>query len=430
MTVFEYFAQRQPGTNKFFPAPGGSNRTVLMTSYIWWTELIAHALTKLGCNVLVTQPWYSFFTEDAWYENFEKLYDEWIQTIRKFNVQLVIGGNTTAMVPHVKTRELLHRAAGVPVVNYWWDELRSMPPLTRRGLTAEEYLACVRDPMTLNVFWDADVMEEVQRFLAIDNVAHVPLGTTPEFWNIAHGPLRDRPMKMCFLGNNHVEENWMAGQSAETIAWAERVAKCKLENLDRSTADCIEEIGGPGETQAGAYKLAPTLAEEFQRWNVFGGMLLRDCRNATVTAAAERLGEKFVVIGKGWERLGIRATSEHSGVPGSNRFYAGSQASMNLFGGCVHAGMPLRPYEIACSGGLLFTQYNRELPNLFEPGKECVAFRNREEMLACWERIQASPEEFDSVVENGKRRAVADHTWEHRMARILDLAKERFDLPW
>jgi hypothetical protein len=222
------------------------------------------------------------------------------------------------MVPHPKTNELLHRAAGVPAVNYWWDEPRSMPPMTRRGFTAADYLACVRDPMTLNVFWDADVMEEVQRFLAIENVAHVPLGTTPEFWQTAYGPLRDRRMKMCFLGNNHVEPDWLDGHSMETIEWAERVAKLKLSNLDRSTADCIEQIGGPGESRGNTakrpYELAPTLKEEFQRWNILGGMLLRDCRNTIVKAAADRLGDDFAIVGKGWDRLGSRKGLGPAGI--------------------------------------------------------------------------------------------------------------------
>jgi len=68
--------------------------------------------------------------------------------------------------------------------------------------------------------------------------------------------------------------------------------------------------------------------------------------------------------------------------------------------------------------------------DLFEPGKECVAFRDSNEMLAAWEKIAAAPSEFDQVVESGRRRAMADHTWEKRMERILGLAKERFDLPW
>jgi spore maturation protein CgeB len=434
MTVFEFLSQRKPLTNKFFPSPG-AKRTVLVSSYIWWTELIAHALVKLGCNVLVAEPWYSFFLDDQRFINFDNVFNQWVQTIRKFNVQLVIGGNTTIMVPHPKTKELLHNAAGVPAINYWWDEPRSMPPMTRRpGYTAADYLACVRDPRTLNVLWDRDVMEELQRFLAIDNVAHVPLGTTPEFWQTKYGSLASRPMKMCFLGNNHVEANWLEGHTPDTIEWAERVAKLKLSNLDRSTADCIEQVGGPGESRGSSarkpYELAPTLKEEFQRWNILGGMLLRDCRNTIVQVAAEHLRGEFVIVGKGWERLGLSAAHEHGGVPGSKEFYANSQASLNLFGGCVHGGMPLRPYEICSSGGLLFTQYNRELPELFEPGKECVAFRNADEMLAAWEKIQAAPAEFDAVVEAGKQRVIAQHTWGHRMARILDLAKERFDLPW
>src|SRR5688572_4400810 len=118
MTLSEYLGQRKPLANTFFPAPGGTGKpTVLISSYIWWTELIAHALTRLGCNVLVTEPWYLFFTDDRRFVNFDATYNQWIAAIKKYNVQLVIGGNTTVMVPHVKTKELLHRAAGVPLVN-------------------------------------------------------------------------------------------------------------------------------------------------------------------------------------------------------------------------------------------------------------------------------------------------------------------------
>ena len=39
-----------------------------------------------------------------------------------------------------------------------------------------------------------------------------------------------------------------------------------------------------GSTARRPYELAPTLKEEFQRWNVLGGMLLRDCRNVIVKA--------------------------------------------------------------------------------------------------------------------------------------------------
>ena len=176
--------------------------------------------------------------------------------------------------------------------------------------------------------------------------------------------------------------------------------------------------------------MAADLNDEFLRWQALDMALVSQCRNTIVKAAAGRLGEGMVLIGKGWDRLGLKAQAEHSGVPQAKEFYAGAQASLNLFGGCVHGGMPLRPYEIAAANGLLFTQYNRELPRLFEPGKQCVAFRNAEQMLEGLDRITSAPGDFDAVVEAGRRRVLAEHTWEHRLARILDHAKERFDLPW
>jgi glycosyltransferase involved in cell wall biosynthesis len=199
-------------------------------------------------------------------------------------------------------------------------------------------------------------------------------------------------------------------------------------------ADCVETVGGPGEVRGSTvrrpYELASHLNDEFERWNVLGAVLLQRVRNTAVRAAAARLGDDFLLVGKGWERLGLKAHKEHSGVPQAKDYYAAARASLNLFGGCVHGGMPLRPYEIACSHGLLFTRYNRELPSLFEPGTECVAFRSPEEMRGQLDRILASPAEYDRVVEAGRRRAVAHHTWEHRLGRIMQAAKERFDLPW
>lgn len=432
-TVFEFMAKRKRFTNEFFPTPG-STKTVLISSYIWWTELIAYALIRLGYNVLVAEPWYMMWIDDRRFVNFDTIYNQWVQTIKKFNVQLILGGNTTCIVPHPRTKQLLHNEAGVPLVNYWWDEPRAMPPLTKRGFSAHDYLSAVRDSRTLNVMWDADVEEELRRFLAIENTAHVPLGTTPEFWQTNNLPLNERPTPLCFLGNNHDEGNWIEKADPKVVDWAERVAAVKLANLDRSMADCIEQVGGPGEVRGSTarrpYELAPSLKEEFERWNILGGILVLRGRNTIVKAAAERLGEQFVIVGKGWERMGLRAAKEHSGVPGAKDFYASARASLNLFGGCVHGGMPLRPYEIACSNGLLFTQYNRELPSLFEPGRECLAFRNASEMLHQLDQLQQEPSRFDAIVAAGRQRTATDHTWQKRLERIMQLAKERFDLPW
>jgi spore maturation protein CgeB len=141
---------------------------------------------------------------------------------------------------------------------------------------------------------------------------------------------------------------------------------------------------------------------------------------------SRKLGESFTLIGGNWDKPGLRAEKSHSGVPGGKTYYGSHKASLNLYGGCVHGGMPLRPYEIASSNGLIFTHYNRELPELFEPDKECVAFRNESEMMERLDRILANPAEYNAVVQAGRRRAFQKHTWEDRMSRVMREVSDRF----
>jgi spore maturation protein CgeB len=90
--------------------------------------------------------------------------------------------------------------------------------------------------------------------------------------------------------------------------------------------------------------------------------------------------------------------------------------------------MPLRPYDIASANGLIFTHYNRELPGLFEPGKECVAFSNESQMLDQLDRILSHPADYNRVVEAGHRRMVHEHTWENRMRIVMQSVSERFGI--
>jgi spore maturation protein CgeB len=128
-------------------------------------------------------------------------------------------------------------------------------------------------------------------------------------------------------------------------------------------------------------------------------------------------------VGKGWDKLGLHANLDHAGDR-SGHLYAQSQISLNLFGGCVHGGMPLRPFDIGASGGLILTHDQRELPALFEPGKECLAFRNQDEMLALLDHVLAAPAEFNAIAQAGRRRVQAQHTWSHRISRLQEFLRQ------
>ena len=173
MTVAEFYAKRTLGENQFFDNAGGNGKTILLSSHIYWTDLIGLALLRMGYNVIFAAPWYGFWISDHLYENFDALFNEWVGIIRQHKVCCIIGGNTTAMVIHPKTGEPLHRAAGVPIIHYWWDEPRGAPPMSRRGITLRQYVDLMKDDRTLNVIWDADIREELETYLGLTNSVHV-----------------------------------------------------------------------------------------------------------------------------------------------------------------------------------------------------------------------------------------------------------------
>ncbi|CAN5519072.1 hypothetical protein BH10PLA1_BH10PLA1_18840 [soil metagenome] len=429
-----FFKQRTYERPQTFNAIGGtSTNTILLSSHIWWTDLMAFALLSLGYNVHITPPWYVFWNSDKVYDDFDRNFVEQVREIKRLNVKLIIGGNSTAFVPHKNTGELIHRAAGVPIVHFWWDAPRVAPPMCKRDISLRTYIDAMRDPQTLNVIWDIDVMEEMSRFLGVTNCAHVPLGTTPEIWTTPYVPLEDRTVAVSFLGTAHpVTDEQKAAWDPSLRDWAEQTVTTKLANPDRPMVDCVGRVKAVPRQRVADEKPDPDalFRREFDRWEIVDAMLAERVRTKTVLAVAERVKDGLELIGSDWDKFGLTVKKNHSGIPDSRFYYAAAKASLNLFGGCVHGGMPLRPYEIASSGGLIFTQYQRELPNLYEPGKECVAFKNTDEMLDQLDRILTHPADYNAVVQAGLSRTIAEHTWKHRMKRVIDLATERLGIHW
>jgi hypothetical protein len=426
MTLAEFQARRQPNTTQFFKV-AGARRTVMICSHIWWTEQMALALINLGYNVLVHIPLYLLYTDDATFAQFDVLWGQIVAGVRRAGVEVIIGGNAAAMGPHPRTGEMLHEAVGVPLVNYWWDEPRSEPPFARRGIGVEAYVQALRGERVLNVVWDVDVREELERFLGVGNSVHVPLGCLPEYWPGGFVPVESRPLAACFLGNCHFEAGWVERDDDPLVAWARAVVERKMADMDGSMAACAEAVGAPpGETR---HLREDAANKEWRRfvlpWEVLNSVWMHRTRNVLVKAAAEALKGKLALIGKGWEQLGLRANGEHAGDK-SGEIYAQSRASLNLFGGCVHGGMPLRPFDITASGGVLVTHYQRELPGLFEEGKECVSFRDGAGMIEALARIEREPAAYSSMALAGRARTLAEHTWEKRMGRVMAEVERRW----
>lgn len=78
-----------------------------------------------------------------------------------------------------------------------------------------------------------------------------------------------------------------------------------------------------------------------------------------------------------------------------------------------------RAFEIAGAGGLQLFDFRPLIAECFEPGKEILVFHSFGELLDLLRRAAAAPEEMRRIREAGARRALAEHTYRHRLETIL-----------
>ena len=78
-----------------------------------------------------------------------------------------------------------------------------------------------------------------------------------------------------------------------------------------------------------------------------------------------------------------------------------------------------RAFEVAGAGGLQMMEFKPIVAEAFEPGKEILVFNEYEELLDLLARAKRSYAEMIPIRENGARRALAEHTYRHRLTAML-----------
>lgn len=101
----------------------------------------------------------------------------------------------------------------------------------------------------------------------------------------------------------------------------------------------------------------------------------------------------------------------------------------------VHAGMAkgyaanMRLFEAAALGVCLITEDHPNLPDLFEPGREILAYRSTAELIDCIRFCVDNPQETCAIGERARQRALATHRYADRVnalhSRLLTLLAER-----
>ena len=85
----------------------------------------------------------------------------------------------------------------------------------------------------------------------------------------------------------------------------------------------------------------------------------------------------------------------------------------------------MRLYEATGSGALLLTESGRNLQELFEPGREVLAYEGAGDLAAHLAHHLAHDGERRAIAAAGQARTLRDHTYERRMAELGGILEER-----
>lgn len=83
--------------------------------------------------------------------------------------------------------------------------------------------------------------------------------------------------------------------------------------------------------------------------------------------------------------------------------------------------LKLRDFDGPMSGSLYVTTENPDLQGLFRVGEEMVTYRSPSDCIRILRYYLDHEDERESIAAAGRRRAVADHTWERRITEALGL---------
>jgi hypothetical protein len=103
--------------------------------------------------------------------------------------------------------------------------------------------------------------------------------------------------------------------------------------------------------------------------------------------------------------------------------FSRSKITLNNHGDFAPYANNVRLYEATGMGALLITDWKENLHEMFEPGKEVVAYRSSEECAELIRYYLDRDDERAAIANAGQKRTMREHTYYQRMQELLDIVR-------
>ena len=118
---------------------------------------------------------------------------------------------------------------------------------------------------------------------------------------------------------------------------------------------------------------------------------------------------------------GVRRFPEVDSGDGALKVFYSSKINLNITLRSIASGVPARVFEVMSVGGFMLSNWQEEIPELFVEDKEIVTYKSPEELVDKADYYLRHDNERIRIGVNGYQKVKAQHTYEHRLNKIISI---------
>ena len=118
---------------------------------------------------------------------------------------------------------------------------------------------------------------------------------------------------------------------------------------------------------------------------------------------------------------GVKRFPEVSQMTGGLKVFYSSKININITLRSIESAVPLRIFDIMSVGGFVISNYQEEIPELFEEGREIVTFKTPEELIEKADYYLSHDNARMKIGLNGYKKVKNCYTYEHQLNKIISI---------
>ncbi|MBW1740045.1 MAG: tetratricopeptide repeat protein [Deltaproteobacteria bacterium] len=274
--------------------------------------------------------------------------------------------------------------------------------------------------------------------VGLEKVYHLPLGVDPTIFKNIQLSLEEQKKYGCdvsFVGKLDLKKanllreelkNQWPGISPATIEVINRAVQRSVADpalpISLLIQEACDELGIEIKYPRGEVQKLTEIVVEFEAGT-----------NLRAAVIKELLGFNLKVCGdEDWLSI-IAASSLVRPVPYFGdlvKIYNASKINLNISRVQLKSTVNQRVFDVPACKAFLITDWREELSRYFEIGKEVVCYRDPDELKALIGYYLEHSTEREKIAEAGYTRVISEHTYGHRIQRIVDIYHESLPALW